>query len=189
MTQGKAIIFTAPSGAGKTTIVKYLLSQFSELVFSISATTRQKRAMEEPNKDYYFLSQEEFQQKIDEDAFVEWEEFYGGSRYGTLKEEVERIWADGKHVIFDVEVKGATNIKQFFNDRALAIFVKAPSMEELQKRLSGRGTESAETLATRMERSEFEMSFENKFDVTLVNKELEDSFAQARKLVGDFIKN
>lgn len=187
MSKGKAIIFTAPSGAGKTTIVKHLLNQFPELVFSISATTRQKRETEVAGKDYYFLTPSEFQQKIDEDAFVEWEEFYGGSRYGTLKTEVERIWEAGKHVIFDVEVKGATNIKQYFGDRALAVFVKVPSMEELQKRLSGRGTESAETFATRMERAEFEMSFENKFDVTLVNKELEEAFAQAQELVSDFL--
>jgi guanylate kinase len=189
MTQGKAIIFTAPSGAGKTTIVKYLLSQFPELVFSISATTRSPRDMEVPHKDYYFLSQEEFQKKIDDDAFIEWEEFYGGSRYGTLKEEVERIWDEGKHVIFDVEVKGATNIKQYFGEQALAVFVKVPSMEELEKRLSGRGTESAETFAKRMDRASFEMSFEDKFDVTLVNKELEQSFAEARKLVGDFLNS
>lgn len=189
MPQGKAIIFTAPSGAGKTTIVKYLLGQFSELVFSISATTRQKREMEIDGQDYYFLDHEEFQQKIDEEAFVEWEEFYGGSRYGTLKEEIDRIWAQGKHVIFDVEVKGATNIKKYFGDQALAVFVKVPSMEELQKRLAGRGTESEDTFAKRMERAEFEMSFENKFDVTLVNKELEDSFVQARRIVGDFLNS
>jgi len=189
MTQGKAIIFTAPSGAGKTTIVKYLLSQFSELVFSISATTRERRQMEVDGKDYYFISHDEFQQKVNEDAFVEWEEFYGGSRYGTLKEEVERIWAEGKHVIFDVEVKGASNIKEYFGDKALAVFVKVPSMEELKKRLAGRGTESAETFAKRIERAEFEMSFENKFDITLVNKELEESFAEARKLVGDFLNS
>ncbi len=189
MSQGKAIIFTAPSGAGKTTIVKYLLGQFAELVFSISATTREKREMEVANKDYYFLSQEDFQSKIDGNEFVEWEEFYGGSRYGTLKDEVERIWSQGKHVIFDVEVKGATNIKKYFGDRALAVFVKVPSMAELQKRLAGRGTESEETFAKRIERAEFEMSFENKFDVTLVNKELEESFAQARKLVGDFLNS
>jgi len=189
MTSGKAIIFTAPSGAGKTTIVKYVLSQFSELVFSISATTRPPRETEVPGKDYYFLSHEAFQKKIDDQAFVEWEEFYGGSRYGTLKEEVERIWAEGKHVIFDVEVKGATNIKKYFGDRALAVFVKVPSMEELEKRLSGRGTESAETFAKRMERAAFEMSFEGKFDVTLVNNDLEQSFAEARKLVGDFLNS
>lgn len=189
MPQGKAIIFTAPSGAGKTTIVKYLLGQFSELVFSISATTRQKREMEVDGKDYYFLDHEDFQRKIDEEAFVEWEEFYGGSRYGTLKEEIDRIWAKGKHVIFDVEVKGATNIKKYFGGQALAVFVKVPNMEELQKRLAGRGTESEETFAKRMERAEFEMSFENKFDVTLVNKELEDSFAQARRIVGDFLNS
>lgn len=144
--------------------------------------------MEVDGKDYYFLNSTEFQKKIDLDEFVEWEEFYGGSRYGTLKEEIDRIWAEGKHVIFDVEVKGATNIKNYFGDQALAVFVKVPSMEELQRRLAGRGTESEETFAKRMERAEFEMSFENKFDVTLVNKELEDSFAQARRIVGDFLK-
>jgi guanylate kinase len=189
MSQGKAIIFTAPSGAGKTTIVKYLLSQFSDLAFSISATTRPKREVEVEGKDYYFLSQDEFTHKIQEQSFIEWEEFYGGSRYGTLKDEVERIWASGQHVIFDVEVNGATRIKNYFGDRALAVFVKVPSMEELKKRLAGRGTESDETFAKRMERATFEMTFENKFDVTLVNQELEDSFAKARKLVGDFLNN
>lgn len=189
MNQGKAIIFTAPSGAGKTTIVKYLLGQFRELAFSISATTREKRDMETDGKDYYFLTQEEFQKRIDAEAFVEWEEFYGGSRYGTLKDEIERIWAEGKHVIFDVEVNGATNIKEYFGEKALAVFVKVPSMDELRQRLANRGTESADTFAKRIERAEFEMSFENKFDVTLVNKELEDSFAQARKMVGDFLNN
>ena len=187
MTQGKAIIFTAPSGAGKTTIVKYLLNQFPELVFSISATTRNKRANESPDKDYYFLSHDEFQEKIEADAFIEWEEFYGGSRYGTLKSEIDRIWNEGKHVIFDVEVKGATNIKEYFGDQALAIFIKAPSMEELQRRLAGRGTETEETFAKRIERAEFEMSFENKFDVALVNNDLDNAFAKANELVSEFL--
>lgn len=187
MSQGKAIIFTAPSGAGKTTIVKHLLQHFPQLVFSISATTRQMRPNEVNGKDYYFLSHAEFEQKIEEDAFVEWEEFYGGSRYGTLKSEVDRIWSEGKHVIFDVEVKGATNIKEYFGENALAIFVKVPSMEELQKRLKGRGTESDGSFAERMERASFEMSFENKFDKTLINEELELSFRQAVQMVDQFI--
>ncbi|MGW8123739.1 guanylate kinase [Roseivirga echinicomitans] len=188
MVKGKAFIFTAPSGSGKTTIVKHLLSVNPHLGFSISASTRDKRGRSEENgKDYYFLSKEEFRQKIEDDAFVEWEEVYTGNYYGTLKSEVERIWAEGRHVVFDVEVKGALKLKEYFGDKALAVFVKVPSMEELKKRLTGRGTESAESLSQRFYRAEFEMTFENKFDVTLVNENLEESCAQAEVLVTDFL--
>ena len=189
MGKGKAFIFTAPSGSGKTTIVKHLLAVNPNLGFSISASTRDKRGRSEENgKDYYFLSKEEFRQKIEEDAFVEWEEVYTGNYYGTLKQEVQRIWDEGKHVVFDVEVKGAQNLKKYFGDDALAIFVKVPSMEVLKERLTGRGTESAESLSQRFYRAEFEMTFENKFDVTLVNENLDESYKKAEQLVNDFLK-
>ena len=188
MTQGRAIIFAAPSGSGKTTIVKYLLSKRPDLGFSISASTRDKRGRSEENgKDYYFLSKEDFQQKIKDDAFVEWEEVYTGNYYGTLKEEIQRIWDEGRHVVFDVEVKGAMNLKKYFGDKALAVFVKVPTIEELEKRLTARGTESRESLSQRLYRAEFEMGFEDKFDVTLVNENLENSFSNAEKLVEDFL--
>lgn len=188
MTQGRAFIFAAPSGSGKTTIVKHLLSKRPDLGFSISASTRDKRGRSEENgKDYYFLSKEEFQQRIKDDAFVEWEEVYTGNYYGTLKEEIQRIWDEGRHVVFDVEVKGAMNLKKYFGDKALAVFVKVPTLEELEKRLTARGTESRESLSQRLYRAEFEMGFEDKFDVTLINENLEDSFTNAEKLVEDFL--
>lgn len=186
--EGKAIIFTAPSGAGKTTIVKHLLQSFDNLAFSISASTRDKRGRTEENgKDYYFLTKENFIRKIDEGDFIEWEEVYTGNYYGTLKSEVERLWAEGKHVVFDVEVKGALNLKKYFGDKALTVFVKVPSMEALKERLKGRGTESDDSLSQRLYRAEFEMTFENKFDVTLINNNLTDSFEQAENLVQEFI--
>ena len=188
MTEGKAFIFAAPSGSGKTTIVKYLTENNPNLGFSISASTRDRRGRTEENgKDYYFLSKEEFKRKIDEDAFVEWEEVYEGNFYGTLKSEIERVWDNGKHVIFDVDVKGALNLKQYFGDKALAVFVKVPSIDVLKQRLKGRGTESEESLSRRLYKAEFEMSFEDKFDVTLVNAGLEESYWQAQKLVDDFL--
>ena len=188
MSKGKAFIFAAPSGSGKTTIVKHLLSQRPDLGFSISASTRDKRGRSEENgKDYYFLTKEDFQQKIKDDAFVEWEEVYTGNYYGTLKEEIQRIWDEGRHVVFDVEVKGAMNLKKYFGDKALAVFVKVPSIEELEKRLTARGTESRESLSQRLYRAEFEMGFEDKFDVTLINENLDASYANAEKLVEDFL--
>lgn len=188
MTKGKAFIFAAPSGSGKTTIVKHLLAKRPDLGFSISASTRDKRGRTEENgKDYYFLSRDEFREKIKQDAFVEWEEVYTGNYYGTLKEEIQRIWDDGRHVVFDVEVKGAMNLKKYFGDDALAVFVKVPSIAELEKRLTARGTESRESLSQRLYRAEFEMGFEDKFDVTLVNEVLQDSFDNAEKLVDDFL--
>jgi len=188
MIQGKAFIFTAPSGSGKTTIVKHLLNSNPALGFSISASTRDRRGRtEEHGKDYYFLSKEEFKRNIENDAFIEWEEVYTGNYYGTLKEEVQRIWNEGRHVVFDVEVKGALKLKEYFGDDALAIFVKVPSLEELKKRLTGRGTESRESLSQRMYRAEFELTFENKFDVTLLNENLDDSFSRADELVKNFL--
>ena len=187
---GKAIIFSAPSGSGKTTIVKHLVSKMPNLGFSISACTRDKRGRSEENgKDYYFLTAEAFKNKIDEDAFIEWEEVYEGNFYGTLKEEIQRIWDSGKHVIFDVDVKGGLNLKKYFGDKALAIFVKVPSLEVLKQRLNDRGTESEESLSRRLYKAKFEMGFENQFDVTIVNDDKEKSLIEAERLVLDFLAN
>ncbi|MGL1885637.1 MAG: guanylate kinase [Reichenbachiella sp.] len=190
MQNGKAIIFSAPSGSGKTTIVKHLLSKFPELEFSISASTRDKRGRAETDgTDYHFLSPDEFKDKIDQDEFIEWEEVYEGNFYGTLKSEIDRIWAKGHHVIFDVDVKGGLNLKQHFGDSALAIFVKVPDIETLTERLKDRGTEDDESLSRRLFKAKFEMSFENKFDTALVNEHLDESFRNAEKLISDFIKS
>jgi guanylate kinase len=189
MSSGKAIIFSAPSGSGKTTIVKHLLKNNPHLGFSISACTRDKRGRDEQNgKDYYFLTPEEFKSKIDDNAFVEWEEVYEGNFYGTLKEEIERIWNEGKAVIFDVDVKGGLHLKEYFGANALAIFVKVPSLDELSSRLRDRGTESEESLSRRLYKAKFEMSFEDKFDVSLVNDDMEKSFLEAETLVNNFLK-
>lgn len=190
MKEGKLIIFSAPSGSGKTTIVKHLLANNENLGFSISACTRPKRdKIEEDGKDYYFLSVEDFKQKIDNKQFVEWEEVYQGCFYGTLIEEIERLWSEGKHVIFDVDVKGGLNIKKFYGNRALAIFVRVPDEETLSKRLIDRGTETEESIKTRLYKVRFEMSFEDQFDVTLVNDNLEESFAKAQTLISNFINS
>lgn len=188
MTNGKAIIFSAPSGSGKTTIVRHLLEKFPNLGFSISASTRDKRGRtEEHGKDYYFLTPEEFKAKIDQNEFIEWEEVYEGNFYGTLKEEIQRLWDNGKHVIFDVDVKGGINLKKYFGDNALAIYVKVPSLEVLHERLKDRGTESEESLSRRLYKAKFESTFENEFDMTILNDDINKSFAQAEKLVGEFI--
>ncbi len=184
---GKALIFSAPSGSGKTTIVRHLLSTNSDLGFSISASTRDKRGRTESHgKDYYFLSPEEFKTKIDNDEFIEWEEVYEGNFYGTLKSEIEHIWESGKNVIFDVDVKGGLNLKKYFGDKALAVFVKVPSLDVLQERLKDRGTESPESISRRLFKAKFEMSFQDKFDVVLVNENLETSLSQAQLLYNQF---
>lgn len=186
---GKAIIFSAPSGSGKTTIVKHLLETNKDLGFSISASTRDKRGRTEQNgKDYYFLSPEEFKKKIDTNEFVEWEEVYEGNFYGTLKSEVERVWQGDKNVIFDVDVKGGLNLKKYFGDNGLAIFVKVPSIEVLTARLHDRGTETPESLSRRLFKAQFEMSFQDKFDVVLVNETLDKSLAEAQQLYDGFKK-
>ncbi|QHT67080.1 guanylate kinase [Rhodocytophaga rosea] len=186
---GKLIIFSAPSGSGKTTIVKHLLAQNPNLGFSISACTRDKRGRNEENgKDYYFLTPEEFKQKIDNNEFVEWEQVYVGAFYGTLKSEIERIWSLGKHVLFDVDVKGGLSLKKHYGHKALAIFVKVPSLELLEQRLRIRGTDSEESISRRLFKVKFEMSFENQFDVTLVNEDLEKTLVKAQLLVDDFLK-
>ena len=186
--EGKLIIFSAPSGSGKTTIVQHLLATNQNLGFSISACTRKKRAVEEENgKDYYFLTPEEFRNKIKENAFAEWEEVYEDAFYGTLKAEIERIWAQGKHVIFDVDVKGGMKLKEAYGDKALSIFVKIPSMEILEQRLRYRNTESEENIQKRLSKARFEMGYQTKFDVILVNEVLEDALVEAQKIVSDFI--
>lgn len=184
---GKALIFSAPSGSGKTTIVRHLLQNNPDLGFSISASTRDKRGRTEKHgKDYYFLSPEEFKKKIDEDEFIEWEEVYAGNFYGTLKSEIDRIWKSGKNVVFDVDVKGGINLKKYFGDRGLAVFVKVPSMDVLRKRLIDRGTESTDSLSRRLFKANFEMAFQNHFDVVLINEDLDRSVAQAQKLYDEF---
>lgn len=186
---GKALIFSAPSGSGKTTIVKHLQNTNPDLGFSISASTRDKRGRtEEHGKDYYFLTPDEFKKRIDEDAFVEWEEVYEGNFYGTLKAEVERIWKEGKNVIFDVDVKGGLNLKKYFGDKGLAIFVKVPSIEILKTRLHDRGTETDESLSRRLFKAQFEMSFQDQFDIVLVNENLQKSLAEAQQLYDAFKK-
>ncbi len=184
--EGKIIIFTAPSGSGKTTIVRHLLKKYDFLGFSVSATSRKKREKEIDGKDYYFLKEEKFRKKVEEGAFVEWEEVYQGKYYGTLKSEIERIWSKGKHVVFDIEVKGATNIKKIFPDNSLAIFVRPPSISELRKRLLGRKTESDEMLKRRLARAEEEMTYENTFDKVLINDLLEVALEEAEQITESF---
>lgn len=183
----KAIIFSAPSGAGKTTIVRHLLEKMPELAFSVSATNREKRSFETNGVDYYFLSVEEFLSHRENGDFLESEEVYEGLYYGTLKSEIERIWKEGKAVIFDVDVKGGLNLKKYFGDKALAIFVKPPSLEVLKERLTARSTETAESLTKRLDKAAFELSFEKQFDVTLVNKHLNTTFAEAETLANNFL--
>jgi guanylate kinase len=186
--EGKLIIFSAPSGSGKTTIVRHLLAKYNNLGFSISACTRDRRGRNEVDgKDYYFLTPEDFKARIDNNEFVEWEEVYPGGYYGTLKSEIERLWASGKHVLFDVDVKGGLKLKEYFQERALAIFVKAPSEEAIKERLMARGTETEDSLSKRLFKVKFEMSFQNRFDVILLNDNLETALEKAEELVENFI--
>ncbi|KIA91261.1 guanylate kinase [Pedobacter kyungheensis] len=187
--QGKLIIFSAPSGAGKTTIVHHLLKKFPELSFSISATTRELRGTEKHENDYYFISKEEFLHKVAHQEFVEFEEVYNGTFYGTLRSEIERIWNEGKHVIFDIDVEGGIRLKRKYEEDALAIFVQPPSLEVLKERLSGRGTDSPEKLQERFVKAEKELLYADKFDVILKNYDLATACAEAEQLVGDFLKS
>ncbi len=185
---GKAVIFSAPSGSGKTTIVRHLLKVIPGLEFSISACTRDRRGRtEQDGKDYYFLSVDEFKQKIDNGEFIEWEEVYPGNYYGTLKSEIARIWQAGKAVIFDVDVKGGVNLKNYFKEKALAVFVKVPSLEVLAERLRARGTEDEESLSERLYKAQFELQFEDRFDATIVNDDLQKALQEAEKLVREFL--
>jgi guanylate kinase len=184
---GKCIIFSAPSGSGKTTIVRHLLAQHPDLGFSISACTRDKRGRNEENgKDYYFLSPEEFKHRIENDEFVEWEQVYEGAFYGTLKSEIERIWAEGRDVIFDVDVKGGLSLKKYYGDKALSVFVKVPDEETIEARLRSRGTESEDSISRRLFKLKFELSFQDQFDVVLMNRHLEDTLAAAEEIYHRF---
>ena len=181
------LIFTAPSGAGKTTIVRHLLKKFPQLAFSVSASTRPKRAYEIEGQDYYFITPEEFNQKVKQGHFVEWEEVYHGLRYGTLHSEVDRLWKQGKHIIFDIDVKGATNIKKAYPKESMVVFVKPPSPEILFKRLRDRNTEDEKSLANRIEHAAEELTYEASFDYVLLNDELPVALAEAEQLTCDFL--
>lgn len=185
---GKLIIFSAPSGAGKSTIVHYLLTKISKLEFSVSATSRNPRGTEVHGADYYYLSPKEFIQRIENNEFIEFEEVYENLFYGTLRSEIDRIAAKGNNIIFDVDVKGGINIKKQFGDRALAIFIAPPSIEELLKRLNSRGTDTPEMIAQRVGKAEYELSFASEFDVVIVNDNLDKAKSEAETLVKDFIR-
>jgi guanylate kinase len=185
--KGKLIIFSAPSGAGKTTIVKHLLQQDFGLEFSVSATSRQPRPTEVHGKDYYFLSENDFRKKIKNNEFLEWEEVYSGTFYGTLKSEVERIRQKGKNVIFDVDVVGGVNIKKYYGEEALAVFVQPPSVEELRKRLQNRSTEPEEKINMRVAKAEKELTFAKQFDMILINDELSETLKEAEKMIAGFL--
>ncbi|MCK5170901.1 MAG: guanylate kinase [Bacteroidales bacterium] len=185
--EGKLFIFSAPSGSGKTTIVRTLLEKDLDIEFSISATSRPKRKNETDGKDYYFLSVDDFKEKIDKDEFVEWEEVYENRFYGTLKSELERIWSQGKHVIFDVDVVGGLNIKKKYPDKALSIFIMPPSIEELEKRLILRSTDSTEDIETRINKAKEELSYAEKFDVIIINDELEKAIQESEIAINEFV--
>lgn len=186
--KGKLIIFSAPSGAGKTTIVKHLLGKNLNLEFSVSVTSRPIRGNEVDGKDYYFVTADEFKRKVSNDEFLECEEVYPGIYYGTLKSEVEKIRQKGNHVIFDVDVVGGCNIKKFYGIDALSVFVQPPSLEELKNRLLSRCTDDAKMVATRIAKAKYEMTFARRFDVILINDKLEDALKEAEKIVRDFLK-
>lgn len=187
MTQGKLIVFSAPSGAGKTSVVKAMLSSCSGLSFSVSACSRPMRTGEVDGRDYYFLTESDFRSRIGKQLFLEWEEVYPGSYYGTLMSEVERIWANNQHVVFDVDVVGGLNIKQKFADQTLAIFIAPPSIEILSERLRHRGTESEESLARRLGKAEWEMTFADKFDHIVVNHQLDETIETVKRIVEAFL--
>lgn len=187
MNNRKMLVFTAPSGAGKTTIVRHLLDKFDFLDFSVSATTRDRRPHEEEGKDYYFFSIQEFTTLIEEKAFVEWEEVYFDQFYGTLKSEVERIWEKGKTIVFDIDVKGASNIKEMYGNDCMAVFICPPSIEVLMQRLAVRNTEDEESLRKRITKVKREMVYKNSFDTILVNDDLETALNEAEKIVHSFL--
>ena len=185
---GKLVIFSAPSGSGKTTIVRELLKRFPQFEFSISATSRKPRGTEQHGVDYYYLSNEEFRERVERGEFVEWEEVYAGTCYGTLKSEMERIWAKGNVIVFDVDVMGGINLKRLFGDDACSVFIMPPSVEELERRLRGRGTDSEEVILKRIDKAEFELSKSNEFDFTVVNDVLADAVEEATKIIDNFLK-
>lgn len=185
--KGRAIIFSAPSGSGKTTIVRHLLKAIPVLEFSISACSREPRENELHGRDYYFLTREEFRTGIERDEFLEWEEVYEGHYYGTLKTELERIWHAGKHAVFDVDVVGGSNLKGIFGEDALAVFIRPPSLEILEQRLRDRSTDPEEKIRDRIAKASSEMEYADRFDVIIVNDRLEDTLAEAERIVRDFL--
>jgi guanylate kinase len=187
--QQKIIILTAPSGAGKTSITHYLLNKFpNDLAFSISAATRPSRGVEKNGIDYYFISEEEFTNKIQHEEFIEWEMVYEGKYYGTLKSELQRIWNENKTPLLDIDVKGAIHVQQQYPENTLAIFIEPPSIEELKKRLASRGTDNEDSLNARVNKASYELSFKHSFDHVVINTDLEKACAETEKLVYDFIK-
>lgn len=187
--ENKVIIFSAPSGAGKSTIVNHLLGMYPELEFSISATSRAPRGTEQHGVEYYFFTADEFRQMIAEDRFVEYEEVYAGSFYGTLRSEVERIWAKGHAIVFDIDVQGGVNLKRIFGEQALSVFIQAPSVDILRERLVGRGTDTAEAIDRRVAKAASEMEFAaGKFDYVLVNNDLGAAKAEAERVITGFLK-
>ena len=186
--QNKIIIITAPSGAGKTSITRYLLNILPELAFSVSAATREARSYEQHGRDYYFLTPEDFKHKIQQGEFVEWEMVYEGKFYGTLKSELQRIWDNNQVPLLDIDVKGALHVKEQYPDTTLTIFIEPPSVEELKKRLQSRGTETAESLQTRVNKASFELSFKDHFDECIVNDDFEKACQKAEQIVREFLQ-
>lgn len=186
---GKLIIFSAPSGSGKSTIINHLLTKDLNLVFSISATSRAPRGTEKDGIEYFFLSPDDFRQRIANDEFLEYEEVYTDRYYGTLKAQVEKQLEAGQNVVFDVDVVGGCNIKKFYGDRALSVFIQPPSVEELRNRLVGRATDALEVIESRVAKAEFELSFADKFDVTIINDDLEKAKEEAFRIIRDFVKS
>lgn len=184
---GKAIIFSAPSGCGKTTIINMILKEFKNLEFSISATTRDRRDGEQHGREYYFLSVPQFNEKQANDEFIEWEEVYKDNFYGTPQSELNRIWNNGNNVIFDVDVKGGLNIKKQLGENALLIFIMPPSIPELERRLKGRGTDTEEVISNRIKKAEYEMTFADKFDEIIVNDDLQKSVEKSKEILNHFL--
>ena len=187
--KGKLIIFSAPSGSGKSTIINYLMTQGLNLAFSISATSRPPRGQEQHGVEYFFLTPEEFRQRIADNEFLEYEEVYQDRFYGTLKSQVENQLNAGQNVIFDVDVVGGCNIKQFYGDRALSVFIQPPSIEELRRRLEGRGTDAPEVIESRIAKAAYELSFAPKFDVVIINDDLETAKAEALRVIREFLQH
>lgn len=188
MAQGKLLILSAPSGSGKSTLISYLLTQHLNLHFSISATSRPPRGTEQDGVEYFFLTPEEFRRRVEAGEFLEYEEVYTDRYYGTLKSQVERQLAEGQHIIFDVDVVGGCNIKEFYGDRALSLFIQPPSIEALRRRLEGRGTDTPEVIESRIQKAAYELSFAPRFDRVIVNDDLEKAKAEILSAVRDFLQ-
>lgn len=187
--KNKLLIITAPSGAGKTSITKHLMQHFPQLAFSVSAATRQRRGIEKDGVDYHFISTEDFKQKIQHNEFIEWEMVYEGKYYGTLKTELNKIWSQDKIPVLDIDIKGAIHVQQQFPETSLSLFIEPPSVEELKKRLQSRGTETAESLAARVNKASYELSFKDHFNKIIVNDDLQKACVAAVNIVADFIKS